>query len=110
MWKPKSLGVQDLVIHCDSQLVANQLTGEFAARNEWMETYTRLAQKLIMEFRTAYIQRFPRTSKSHADALATLVSAVDSKLKRFIEVEYLSNPSIETRGNRLFGTLRQIWV
>ena len=36
MQKAKHLGVEDLVIHCDSQLVANQLTGKYAARNERM--------------------------------------------------------------------------
>ena len=81
MQKAKSLGVQDLMIHCDSQLVANQLTGEYVARNERMGAYMKLAQKLIKEFRMAYIEKFPRTSNSHADALATLASAVDSKVK-----------------------------
>lgn len=36
MKKARKLGVQDLVIHCDSQLVANQLTREYAARNKRM--------------------------------------------------------------------------
>lgn len=58
----------------------------------------RLAQKLINDFRTAYVERFPRTRNSHANALAILASAVDSKLKRIIEVELLPKPSIETRG------------
>ena len=56
----------------------------------------KMAQKLFREFESAYIERFPRTSNSHADALATLASAIDSKLKRTIEVEFLPKPSIET--------------
>lgn len=98
----RKLGVQDLVIYCDSQLVTSQLTSEYAVRNEMMGPYMRMAQKLIKEFRTTYIKRFPITSKSHADALATLASAMGSKLKRTIEVEYLPNPSTEIGGNRPF--------
>lgn len=56
----------------------------------------RLAQKLIKDFRTAFVERFPRTNNSHADTLATLASAVDLKLKRLIEVEFLPKQSIET--------------
>ena len=90
------LSVTDLTIHCDSQFVANQLTREYAARNQIMESYMKLAQKLIRNFRSAYIERFPKMSKSHADALATLASAVDSDMKRIIDVEFLPRPSIET--------------
>ena len=96
MKKAKILGVQNLLIHCDSQLLANQLTGECAAMNQIMEAYMRLTQKLFREFKSSYIKRFPRTSNSHAYTLATLASAVDSSLKRTIEVEYLPTPSIET--------------
>ena len=81
MKKAKILGVRNLLIHCDSQLVANQLTGEYAAGNQRMEVYIRLAHRLFREFKLAYIEKFPRTSNSHANALATLASAVDSNLK-----------------------------
>ncbi|WP_375661169.1 ribonuclease HI family protein, partial [Bartonella sp. CL71SXKL] len=37
--KAKVLGVKHLKINCDSQLVANQLTGEYCARNQTMEAY-----------------------------------------------------------------------
>lgn len=56
----------------------------------------RLAQKLLKEFKSDYIERFPITS--HTDVLGTLASTVDSSLKRTIEVEYLHMLSIETKG------------
>lgn len=73
-----------------------------------MNIYIRMAQKLIKEFRSAHIERFSRTNNSHAGALTTLVFAVDSKLKRTIEVEYLPKPSIETGGK--FEILKLISV
>lgn len=56
----------------------------------------RLAQKFIREFTTSYIKRFPGTNNSHSDSLATSALAINPKLKRTIEVEYLPNLSIKT--------------
>ena len=56
----------------------------------------RLAQKLFRNFKSAYIERFPRTSNSHADALETLASAVGSEIKRTVEVGFLLRLSIHT--------------
>lgn len=46
------------------------------------------AQKLFRNFNSAYIERFSRISNSHANVLGTLASAVDSNMKRTIEVEF----------------------
>ena len=96
----KTLGIRKLNIHWDSQLVANQLTGEYAVRKQRMGAYMRLAQKLFKDFDCAYIERFLRTNNSHADALAALSSVIDSNMKRIIEVEFLPRPSTE-RLNKL---------
>ena len=45
----KDLGIVWMKAHCDSQLVANQLTGEYAARDERMAAYVAEAQCLIRE-------------------------------------------------------------
>ena len=37
------LGLTDVIVHCDSQLVANQLTEEYTDKNQRMEAYMRLA-------------------------------------------------------------------
>lgn len=87
--------MKDLIIHCDSQLVANQLTGEYAARNQMMEAYMGLAQKLFKSFYSSYIERFPRMSNSHANTLVNLASAVESNIKRIIEVEFLPRSNID---------------
>lgn len=79
----------------------NQLTGEYAARNQRIEAYMKLTHILFKCFKSPYIERFSRTSNSHADALATLASAVDSKMKRTIEVDFLPRPSIDVDQNCL---------
>ena len=87
--------MKDLVIHCDSQLVANQLTREYAGRNQKMKAYMRLAHKLFKSFNLTYIEKFHIISNSHADALATFALVVESDMKRTIEMEFLSKPSID---------------
>lgn len=54
-----------------------------------------IGTKLFKSFNLAYIERFPKTSISHADALATFTSTVELNMKRTIEVEFLPRPSIE---------------
>lgn len=55
----------------------------------------KLAQRLFKSFSSAYIERFPKTNKSHTNALATIASVVESDMKRTIEVEFLRRPSID---------------
>lgn len=48
--KARILGVKDLIVCCDFQLVANQLIREYAARNQRMGAYMKLAQRLFRSF------------------------------------------------------------
>ena len=45
----KELGIKQLIVHCDSQLVANQLNEEYAARDDRMIAYIKETQRLIQE-------------------------------------------------------------
>lgn len=47
--KAKLVGIKDLIIQCDSLLVTNQLTREYASRSQKMEAYMRLGQKLFSD-------------------------------------------------------------
>uniref|UniRef100_A0A2N9FJY0 RNase H type-1 domain-containing protein n=1 Tax=Fagus sylvatica TaxID=28930 RepID=A0A2N9FJY0_FAGSY len=46
----KRLGADPLTIHCDSQLIVNQLTGEYMAKDERMIAYLDLARNLLKGF------------------------------------------------------------
>ena len=71
----------------------------------------KLAQQLLKSFTSAYVERFPILNNSHADALTTLASAVDSKIKRAIDVEYLIRSSIESKLNQVkFINLGPNWM
>lgn len=53
----KKLKVRKIQIYCDSQLVVNQLSGEFEARNEKMATYAEAAKDLLDTLDKVYIEQ-----------------------------------------------------
>ncbi|KAM1734971.1 hypothetical protein ACFX11_020371 [Malus domestica] len=88
----KHLGVKQINIFSDSQLVVNQVTNNFDAKDSSMAAYLAQTQLLLKHFHYQ-ITRVPRAAKSHADALARLPSAVEDKIGRKIHVELLAAPS-----------------
>ncbi|KAM1242111.1 hypothetical protein ACFX2G_034503 [Malus domestica] len=88
----KHLGVKQIDIFSDSQLVVNQVTNNFDAKDNSMAVY--LAQtQLLLKYFHYQITQIPRTANNHADALARLASAVEDKIGRKIQVELLAAPS-----------------
>ncbi|XP_038680931.1 uncharacterized protein LOC119981862 [Tripterygium wilfordii] len=73
------LGVKRVKISLDSQLIVSQLTREYAAKTKAM---------------IAYLTEVPRGQNSHADALATLASANQKKVRRTIIVDIQEKSSV----------------
>ncbi|KAM1425531.1 hypothetical protein ACFX11_018069 [Malus domestica] len=88
----KHLGVKRIDIFSDSQLVVNQVTNNFDAKDSSMAAYLAQTQLLLKHFHYQ-ITQIPRAVNSHADALARLTSAVEDKIGRKIQVELLAAPS-----------------
>ncbi|KAM2134918.1 hypothetical protein ACFXTH_003767 [Malus domestica] len=88
----KHLGVKQIDIFSDSQLVVNQVTNNFDAKDSSMTAYLAQTQLLLQHFHYQ-ITQIPRAANSHADALARLTSAVEDKIGRKIQVELLATPS-----------------
>jgi ribonuclease HI len=94
----KRLGADPLTIHCDSQLIVNQLTGEYMAKDERMIAYLDLARNLLKGFCKYNIERVGREHNGHADSLARLASSVAPEFRRTIIVEVQDSPSIAKGG------------
>ena len=88
----KHLGVKQINIFSDSQLVVNQVTNNFDAKDNSMAAYLAQTRLLLKHFHYQ-ITQVPRAANSHADALAHLTSAVEDKIGRKIHVELLTTPS-----------------
>ena len=70
----KSLDVKAVQIMGDSQLVINQLLGEYRCNSLTLEGYLEEAQALLEYFTNVIISHIPRTSKEIANDLAQHVS------------------------------------
>uniref|UniRef100_A0A1J3HXG1 Retrovirus-related Pol polyprotein from transposon opus n=1 Tax=Noccaea caerulescens TaxID=107243 RepID=A0A1J3HXG1_NOCCA len=90
----KAMGAENIQAYCDSQLVANQYSGEYTAKSDRMDAYLTLVRQLANEFETFALTKIPRSDNSSADALAALASTSDPDLKRVIPVESINRPSI----------------
>ncbi|CAL9017856.1 unnamed protein product, partial [Prunus brigantina] len=89
----KSMSARQISIHSDSQLIVNQITADFAAKDASMSAYLSAAHQLLHKFQAYEIQQIPRSENSHADALSRLASAINDKIGRKVPVEILSQPS-----------------
>ena len=87
------LGVKHLRVFCDSQLVANQILGEYQARDERMSAYLLVVQSLLVKFEFAQMVQISREHNSHADVLAKLAMALETDMQRTIYVETLDRLS-----------------
>ncbi|XP_022893859.1 uncharacterized protein LOC111408320 [Olea europaea var. sylvestris] len=69
------LGISDLIIHSDSQLVINQVNGVYVAQEERMDNYLQVVRKELERFNTTELKQIPRSQNDHADALARLATS-----------------------------------
>jgi hypothetical protein len=86
--------VDPLDVFYDSQLVVNQISGEYTAKDEKMVAYLTEARRLLREFKYVQVDHISRDLNGHADALASLASAVAPELKRIISVGVQNLPSV----------------
>ncbi|XP_074343050.1 uncharacterized protein LOC141705215 [Apium graveolens] len=92
------VGVVNLIVRSDSELVVNQVNGGFQARGPQTELYMRYAQRLLETFGNASLKSVPREENSNADALAKMGSQMDSVQLGQIPLEIqeiLSIPDVE---------------
>lgn len=68
--KAKDLGVEELVVRLDSELIVSQLKGTYRVRAEHLKDLYGLAKGLLATFPRATVQYVPRASNARADSLA----------------------------------------
>src|SRR5436853_4666445 len=70
------LGVRNLQAYGDSELVVNQLRGEYEVRSNDLIPYFNSALQMVEQFEGFYIGHVPRLDNTHANALAGLATAL----------------------------------
>ena len=70
------IGIKDLDIYGDSQLVIKQLLEEYEVKKDDLLPYHKYALRLLNKLETSKLQHVPRSANKMADALANLASTL----------------------------------
>jgi len=68
------MGIKDLDIYGDSQLVIKQLLEEYVVKKDDLVSYHKYALRLLNKLETIKLQHVPRSANKMADALANLTA------------------------------------
>ena len=70
----KAAGVENMIMHCDSQVITSQINGDYKCRNERMKKYLEEVKNRISSLEVKFFQ-IPRDENECADRLAKVASA-----------------------------------
>ncbi|XP_013751475.1 uncharacterized protein LOC106453815 [Brassica napus] len=87
------MGAEKIQVFGDSQLIINQVQGEYQAKDDSMIQYLAVAQRLIKKFKSCKLTQIPRKQNSQADALANLGSALETHSQMSIPLLVLQWPT-----------------
>ena len=88
----KSMGIKNLIIKSDSQLIVGQVKGEYEAKENRMKKYLTVVKNLLMQFKKVELLQIPREENEAADHLARLVSS-GVEIDGFVKIQ--GRPSTE---------------
>ncbi|MGB5217163.1 MAG: ribonuclease HI family protein [Smithella sp.] len=71
------LGLKNLKINMDSELLAKQINGAYRVKNENLQILMKEVRGLLNAFDSVEVKHVPRSNNSHADRLAN--QAIDEK-------------------------------
>ncbi|KAK1409583.1 hypothetical protein QVD17_36110 [Tagetes erecta] len=89
------VGAKRIKAYVDSLLIANQVSGEYEAKDESMAKYLDRAKTLLQAFDAYEVIHIPRSKNKKADALSKLASVVFEHLAKDVRVEVLRRPSVQ---------------
>ena len=106
------LGAENIQVYSDSQLIINQVQGEYQSKDDRMIQYLAVAQRLISKFKSCKLTQIPREQNSQADALANLGSALQTQTQMSIPVLVLQWPATLEPSNEEISTIEaeETWM
>ena len=88
----KAAGSENMVIHCDSQVVTCQIDGRYECKNERMKRYLEEVKNQTSSLQVRFVQ-IPRAENECADRLAKETSAefmlVPEQVLSFVQISSL---------------------
>ncbi|XP_070014684.1 uncharacterized protein [Nicotiana sylvestris] len=100
----RELGINQIIIKSDSQLLVNQMSGTYTSREARMQQYLEKVRELIKQFQDWKIRQIPRDENLEADALANLASLADVANDANASVIHLFHSVLNPNANE-YGTV-----
>ena len=69
----KAIGVTNVVVYCDFQVVTSQVNGNYECKGEWMKKYLEQVKKQTNNLQAKFVQ-IPREENEQVDCLAKTAS------------------------------------
>ncbi|KAJ4813319.1 Pol-polyprotein [Rhynchospora pubera] len=91
----EAIGARSVRFYMDSQLVVNQIKGEYAAINERLALYLEKVKTVLAAFESASVEYVPRTQNETADALSKIAKESDLDREKPIVMLEVPHPSID---------------
>jgi hypothetical protein len=88
--------VTDLLAKSDSQLITNQVSGEYQTKDPQLVKYLERVQSLALQFKRFELIYVPREQNARADLLSKLASTKKPGNNRTVIQETIAKPSAET--------------
>ncbi|XP_059627327.1 uncharacterized protein LOC132270140 [Cornus florida] len=90
----KELKIKNLIAYSDSQLIVQQVTGEYGTKDKTMEAYRTVVLREVKDFDQIKFIQLPREYNEDVDHLACSASSSGETLARVIPVDVLIQSSI----------------
>ena len=91
----KAAGAESVIIYCDSQVVTNQVNGDYECKNERMCRYLDQVRKRVSNLKAKIVQ-IPRGENEQADRLAKVASGepmtTPGNILSFVQFHHLIDP------------------
>ena len=88
----KAAGAENMVVHCDSQVITSQINGKYECKNERMKKYLEEVKNQIGSLEVRFVQ-IPREENKCADCLAKAAFAefmiISEQVLSFVQVSSL---------------------
>ena len=84
----RELKASSIQCYSDSQLVVNQVSGEYQAQGTKMAAYLAKVKKELSAFEHSLVEQIPQEKNSNADALAKLATSGEAETLGLVPVEF----------------------
>ncbi|XP_071905826.1 uncharacterized protein [Coffea arabica] len=91
----RKLRTESIKVYSDSQLIVNQIWGNYEVKEEPLRKYVTKAHELRGQFKQFMLKQIPRSQNKRADALSKLASTSFGTLNREVLVEVVEGRTYE---------------